>query len=237
MSQRWLKFLKTIGSPSSAAPWMRDDSSIGENPPSWEACQQYDLLFTLYGPLSTSPWAPYQCPTIFASIERLNLTPLRVELSPAFYAPRPEGAWEWLKSDTMVLLELGDTMVIEVGVTLMREANAQLVSTFDHWPRPRTGGRLIPIAVNSTGIINTMATLAPEAHAAYQRLTPESPPVWLCDRRRLGSPHVARAPGDFDNRYYIDDSILPGVNTFKKGGIRRVVYFSEDIRMEPNDDL
>lgn len=238
MSQRWLKFLEKFGAPTTdptdpVATDVDDPGWNGDNPAVYE---RYDVLFQLYGPLPDSPWVPYQCPTLFASIDRCHIRPKQHELSP-LYANRdshPADAWQWLGADTMVIVDLPGAKTIEAGV-LLANHNAQFVSTFDHWavpPRAMTTN----VAINATGLIDAMYTLGPRVYNIRQQLTPDAAPVWLCDSRRLGGP-ASPTPGTFDNRYYIDDSILPGIQTMKKGGIRRLVYFNEKIKQTSDPDL
>ncbi len=237
MSQRWLKFLEKFGSGvKSPDPPIDDATLLGTGPEiDPKMYEHYEVLFHLYGPLTGSPWVPYQCPTIFASIDKLNITPDTVELSPGYHEEHPPQAWQWLSPDTMVIVDLPDGAAIEVGVTLMKKG-AQFVSTFDHWPFSSTVRTATPV-IKTQNHIDTMRTLAPEVHALRQNLTPDVAPIWLCDSRRLGDDMPDPTPGTFDNRYYIDDSILPGVNTLQKGGIRRIVHLNEQLKDDPLPDL
>ena len=62
---------------------------------------------------------------------------------------------------------------------------------------------------------------AEQVSDARAALAADAPPMWMCDHDRVeGSP----VPGDFDNRYLIDDSILPGPLTLRSAGITRIVY-------------
>lgn len=235
MSQRWLKFLEKFGDQSAQSKPMLDASDLEGRSLSPDMYGRYQVLFHLYGPLPNSAWAPYQCPTLFASIDRCNIDPEKIGLSEAFRADPPDGAWQWLDNDTMVIADVEGGTSIELGVLLMRQG-AQLVSTFDHWaisPRMRTADT----AIEAEPIINTMFTLASEVHTRRQKLEADAPPVWMCDNRRLGDVIVDPTPGTFDNRYYIDDSILPGVDTLKKGGIRRIVLVTQELDDSPLPDL
>ncbi len=234
MSPRWLKLLEKFGSSTTPTigveeddlEWALDDESKHK---------RYDVLFHLYGPVGESPWVPYHCPTLFASIDRLSIDPSNAALSPGYEEEHPPGAWEWIDEQTMVIVDLPGATTIEVGVTLMKQM-AQLVCTFDHWPSS-TRNRSADTVVDADEIIDMMYTLAPEAAEVYPNLSPSAPPVWLCDSRRLGDDEPDPTPGTFDNRYYIDDSILPGIPTLNKAGIRRVVYFNERLDDDPLPDV
>jgi hypothetical protein len=186
--------------------------------------------------MAGSPWLPYHCPTLFASIDRLHILPKEVILSPAYHATRPPRSWQWIGPRTMVILDLPGSAVIEVAVVLMNEAGVQVISTFDHWPTC-TLTRTVDVAIDTAPIVNTMSTLGPTVHGIRGTLARDAPPVWMCDSRRLGPPGASPSPGTFDNRYYIDDSILPGLNTIKRAGIDHVVYFSPSLGDAPSPDL
>lgn len=237
MSQRWLDFLhKFGGSPRSTGAEAALESSFAAA----GRYERYDVLFHIYGPVAESPWVPYHCPTLFACIERQKIRPREIELAPAYFRPRPEGAFAWLGPDTSLIVDLPGAATIKMAAILMKYG-AQPICTFDHWdttwvPATSRGRSRKSAVIQSTEMINTMFTLAPEVHESRQKLTTDSPPAWICDSRRL-APGVRPSPGTFDNRYYIDDSILAGIPTLKKAGIRRVVYFSMNIADEVQPDL
>ncbi len=235
MSQRWLKFLKKFGTRGRAQPGLAEEDLLNSisNP---KMFGNYEVLFQLYGPLTGSPWVPYHCPTLFAAIDKLRIVP-KERLMSKFYERQfaPE-AWGWLGADTMVIVDLPGATTIEAGVILIKEA-AQPICTFDHWPFA-TGNRSAARVVDPEPIIDMMFTLAHEVLEARKTLTTHVAPVWLCDNRRLGGRGQIRPlPGTFDNRYFIDDSILAGPKTLRKGGIRKVVYFNERLEDDPLPDL
>lgn len=235
MSQRWLKFLEKFGTRGKSAQDFLEPEELDSSLTNPKMFGRYDVLFHLYGPLAGSPWVPYHCPTLFASLDRLSIAPQKIELAPGYHDPHPPGAWQWLGPKTMVLVDLPGAAAIEVGVTLMKHG-AQFVSTFDHWPFSRLN-RGARVAVKAQVVIQAMYTLAPEVHALRRGLTPDVAPVWLCDSRRLGRLGVEPTPGTFDNRYYIDDSILPGIKTLKGAGIRRLIYLNLKAGDAPQPDL
>ena len=237
MSQRWLKFLEKFGLLGETAQIPLEDEDLKEAITNPQMFERYDVLFHLYGPLPDSPWAPYHCPTLFASIDKLDIKPKTVEPSDGYKGPHPPTAWQWLSPDTMVIVDLPGSIAIEVGVTLMKmKGGAQFVSTFDHWAFARRNRTAQPV-IDNRKTINMMFTLAPEVHQVRQNIASDVAPIWLCDSRRLGDDVNEPTPGMFDNRYYIDDSILPGINTLKKGGIRRIVHVHTKLKDEPLPDL
>lgn len=236
MSQRWLKFLEKFGSRGKTENLdfsVNDLVGAGDDR---RFLGRGDVLFHLFGPHPQSPWVPYHCPTLFASIGRSAAQRQRkiVELSPGYHEEPPDGAWQWLTPDTMVIVDLPNGTAVEVAVTLMK-VGAQPVCTFDHWARStvRRGAR---VAVDSRHLMDVLFTLATDVHPLRKTMNAEMPPVWVCDSRRLGG-RLSPSPGTFDNRYFIDDSILPGIRTLKKAGISTVVYFGLRANIEPLPDL
>ena len=256
MSQLWLKFLERIGSPLRTRPALTDvhDPTLASQG-LWHEFSAYDVLFQLYGPPKNSPWYPYHCPTLFAAIDRLRMQPRLTELSPEVTAPQPEQAWQWLAEDTLVLLELNGGLSVQMGARLLIEAGAQLVSTFDHWPMANRERAINQtsylsmealawppqhvrgnVAIDSRDVMDSMVSMAPEVHRrTLAGIAATAPAVWMFDSRRLVASKPG--PGDFDNRYYIDDSILPSAPMLARHGIRKLVYFSHSPDSNPSSDL
>jgi hypothetical protein len=117
--------------------------------------------------------------------------------------------------ETWTILDLPGPRAVEAGAWLVSAAGCQPVCTFDNWPHPR--GLLRP--EETLAELLRWATTVAEAR---RRLQPSSPPVWICDSERLGGREGR--PREFDNRYYLDDSILPGPGLLGRSGIRRAVY-------------
>ena len=233
MSQRWLKFLEKFGARTKSTDSILEPSELERAVTSPKQFERYDVLFHLFGPMPDSPWVPYHCPTLFASIDKLNITPRKIELSSGYHEEHPPGSWQWVAPDTMVIVDIPDGAAVEVGVTLMKHG-AQPICTFDHWPFLYSVmmTRSARPVIQSRPVIDTMYTLAHEVFEIRKDLSPDAAPIWICDDRRLGDGLVEPAPGSFDNRYYIDDSILPGIRTLKEAHIRRVVH----LRLKEGDD-
>lgn len=256
MSQRWLKLLETLGSPLRLKPALKDalaDGQIGQG--LWHEFRHYDLLFQLYGPPQGSPFLPYHCPTLFAGIQRLNVQPRLTELSPEVTATRPDGAWQWLKPDTFVIMDLPGGLSVQMAAQMMIEAEAQLISAFDHWPTANPARSFnesvyvnmtaLPwppqqvrtdVAIDSRDVIDSMISLAPQVWRKTRAgIAPQAAAILMCDSRRTVT--TRPGPGDFDNRYYIDDSILPGEAMLRRLGVRQLVFFGQSEATEPSADL
>lgn len=237
MSQHWLRFLKKFGARGAHTEGVLEAGEVDDyvdNPRDYE---RYDVLFHLYGPLAESPWVPYHCPTLFASIDKCAIRPGSRRPSEAYQEAREEtGAWQWLDRGTMVIVDVPGATTIEVGALLMKEVGVQFVSTFDHWASAPDDAGATRV-IDARQIIDAMYSVAPDIHERRSELSPDAPPVWLCDSRRLGKGKTSPSPGEFDNRYYIDNSILPGIDSLRSGGIRRVVYLSEAMGSGPLGDL
>nr|WP_231384405.1 hypothetical protein [Thioalkalivibrio sp. ALE23] len=257
MSQRWLKLLERLASPlgagtedPDAAPPV-EGQTVSED---WRDYMHHERLYRLYGPHPEGPWRPYHCPTLFAGIDRLKLQPHEQQLHERIAAERPPGTWDWLRPDTLTVVDLPGGLSVQMAATLFAEGTCQLIATFDHWPRansepagmirrldaeptaapPHAGDPRI--MVDSREVVNAMVTMAPRVAARWARGVPaDAPPVWVCDARRLT--HAEPEAGDYDNRYFIDDSILPGPERLRSAGIARVVHVAADADATPEDDL
>jgi hypothetical protein len=156
-----------------------------------------------------------------ARVQRRRRPPLPAAARPG--APAPI----WLQQDTWTILDVPGPTAVEAAAWLVG-AGCQPVCTFDNWPHPR-------------GVLRSEATLAELLRWATtiadlrRRLRSGSPPLWICDSERLGN--APPRPRDFDNRYYLDDSILPGPEMLRRAGIRRMVYVTLEGRETPLPDL
>ncbi|TVR52843.1 MAG: hypothetical protein EA421_12880 [Gemmatimonadales bacterium] len=248
MSRLWSRLLEALGRIRlGAAP--RRAMSVGHpggtdalGGMDWRAYTRPEALFQVWGPLEGGPWEPFHCIPLFAALDRLprdRVGPTHPDDLPREWrdgrirvgtglgnraamilpdharpgAPPPS----WLQPGTWTILDLPGAAAVEAGAWLVTAAGCQPVCTFDHWPHPR--GVLRPERILAE-LLRWATTLA----AARGRLTRNAPPLWICDSQRLGN--RAGRPGDFDNRYFLDDSVLPGPRLLAGAGIERVVYLS-----------
>jgi hypothetical protein len=128
----------------------------------------------------------------------------------------------------LTILDLPGPASVAVAAWLVESLGCQPVCTFDNWPHPRG---LLRAEDTLAALLRWASTLADNRW----QLTPTSPPLWICDSERLGS--RTGKPGEFDNRYYLDDSVLPGVRMLSANGIRRVVYVTLSEPEIPTLDL
>lgn len=216
----------SVGDPS--APDARGGSE-------WEEYASPEALFRVWGPLEGSPWEPFHSVPLFAALDRVGRgkvgpTATRVvgDRMPHPRAHPGAPAPPWLSSDTWVIVDLPGVQAVTVGAWLVTSAGAQPVCSFDHWPHPK--GLLRPEHILAE-LLRWASTLA----AARGRITSDAPPVWICDSDRLGT--RPGLPGEFDNRYFLDDSSVPGPGVLRRAGIRRVVYISRGGGDVPVHDL
>ncbi len=236
MSPHWLKFLETFGNPKSNSEPSFSVQQMEAFVSSPAGRQRYDVLFQLYGPRHGSPWELYHCPTLFAAIDRQALTPKERPSLPLYEQDAPQDAFQWLSSDTMVIVDLPNGQCIEFAVRLIEEA-AQPICTFDHWPGGQMKiGRYLHVAIKAQQLIDTLFTLAPQVFKARKNHPPTVAPVWICDRRRLGLT-ASETPGTYFNHYYIDDSLLPDIHTLKQQHISRIVYVRQKAGQGVEHDL
>lgn len=189
-----------------------------------------EALHDLWAPPAGSPWAPFHAVTLFAAVERGLSAPFPtgVEAARALAAPlagtpldpdaagaaeAEDAAPDWLAEDTLVIVDLPGPVAVAAATGLVRRG-AQPVCTFDNWPHG--AGLLKPERV-----LAQLLHYAVVVEAAKATMTPTAPPVWVCDRDRLDGREPV--PTDFDNRYYLDDSLLPGTQYLRAHGVTRVV--------------
>jgi hypothetical protein len=244
MWQRWSRLLEALGRLRIPVITQTGDVVVGDATApdargghGWLAYTRAETLFQAWGPLEGSPWEPYHAVPLFAALDRLK--PRAVGPTPAREIdeerqgeparPRPHGrrftlpdharpgaaAPEWADAGTMVLVDLPGPVTVEAAAWLVTAAGLQPVCTFDHWPHRRG---VLP-AERVLAELLRWATTVVDARGTIRA---DAPPLWVCDSTRLGT--RAGRPGDFDNRYYLDDSILPPPGLLVRHGIRRVVY-------------
>jgi hypothetical protein len=198
----------------------------------WREYLKSHQLFDVWGPLPEGPWAPFHCVPLFAAIEHVpkqqlgpTKPPEQAEWGSEGAAPagaplpshvRPHGrSPAWASPSTWVMLELPGPASVEAAAWLVTSAGYQPVCTFDNWPHHRG-------VLKAERILGELLRWASTIAEVRGRLTDGSPPLWICDAERLGG--AAGRPGEFDNRYYLDDSILPGPALLRRQGISRLVY-------------
>jgi hypothetical protein len=170
-------------------------------------------LATAWGPREDGPWWPFHCLTLFASLDYLQ----RDGIGPMEKDPLPVARLRppaWLDAHTLLFVDLRGPESVAAGAALAAHG-CDLVCTFNNWP-------------HASGVIASQHTLAALLRYASwlreARVRPATPaPVaWLCDNERLGT--RKGLPGEFDNRYYIEESVLPGPAYLRERGIGRIVY-------------
>jgi hypothetical protein len=197
----------------------------------WKNYLTCERLYDVWGPRPEGPWLPFHCIPLFAALDSLKkdqigpppppeITP---DALPAAEASLPSHARpgapppEWLATDTLTFVDLPGPAAVVAGAWLVTAGACQPVCTFNNWPHTKGVLR----AEETLAELLRWATTIAEARP---RLSEESPPVWICDSGRLGG--QKGKPGEFDNRYFLDDTILPAPAFLRKQGISRVVYVS-----------
>lgn len=191
----------------------------------WKRFLSSRLLWNAWSPMPGSPWEPYHCVTLFAAIDELardckdcKIGPLPDSDLPDYLKPAA-GPPPWADRNTLVLLDLPGPRSVSVGYLLAATAGCQTVCTFDNWPH--YSGVLQPQRI----IGRMLYYAAAMAQLRREKLAPDAPPVWLCDADRLSGRKPP--PGGFDNRYLIEDRLLPGPQILRTAGIRRLIYVDE----------
>jgi hypothetical protein len=179
----------------------------------WRNHLQAQPLSAVWGPRPGSDWMPFHCITLFAAVDYLK----HDKIGPCLHDAWAVSAYvhpPWIDASTLLLVDLPGPASVALGAALGVNG-CDLVCTFNNWPHPN-------------GLIRPQDTLAAllryASWLAENRTFPAAPaPVaWLCDADRLG--RSKGKPGQFDNRYYIEDAILPGPGYLKDRGIDSVMY-------------
>jgi hypothetical protein len=198
---------------------LRSRLEVGKNVPDargtadWKKFLKGRDLARVWGPHPNSPWTPFHCLTLFAALDYLKLQivgPCEIDPWPVrAFQPQP-----WIDSSTLLIVDMAGPKSVAFGACLA-VSGCDIVCTFNNWPY-------------ANGVIKPEQTLAAllryaswldEKRTAFP--TP-GPVAWLCDYGRLGT--VKGTPGQFDNRYYIEDTIMPGAKFLKAQGISKIVY-------------
>jgi hypothetical protein len=212
----------------------------------WREYLEAERLYDVWGPHPASPWTAFHCVPLFAALDSLRHT----EIGPArlpepgdpkgWPAPPPTELRQlppparpgappppWLTRDTWTILDLPGPRSVEAAAWLVEAAGCQPVCTFDNWPHPKG-------VLKAEEVLAELLRWATTIAEARRSLDANAPPVWICDSQRLGA--RTPRPGDFDNRYYLDDSIMPGADLLRGAGIRRAIYVTA-VEKEPLLDL
>jgi hypothetical protein len=228
MWERWSRLLEGLGRlrlrfPGGKGVPIGDPSAPdAQGGDRWREFLRPEELFRVWGPLEGSPWEPYHSVPLFAALERA--APGQVGPSPVWEresrrrpatlrpgAPVPG----WVDRSTLTIVDLPGPRAVEAAAWLVTGAGVQPVCTFDHWPHPKG-------LLRADQVLAELLFWASTLDGARGRIQAGAPAVWICDSERLGT--RAGKPGEFDNRYFLDDSVLPGAGFLVRAGIRRVVY-------------
>ena len=215
-----LKPLECIG--NIRFPFTRQRTRLVVGPPDvpdalgtaeWKQFLNARALSQVWAPHPESPWTPFHCLTLFIAVDYLKPE----DVGPCERDPWPVGAFtmpEWVNSNTLLFVDLPGPKSVALGAALAM-AGCNLVCTFNNWPHP--GSVASPEA--TLAALLRYASLLREKRTAFP--TP-APVAWLCDADRLGM--EKGKPGQFDNRYYIEDGVIPGPNYLRDRNISRIIY-------------
>lgn len=187
----------------------------------WKTFLDTEALWQVWGPPPGSPWDPYHCVTLFAALDLMKRgTPLCIGPLPDSDLP------DWLKPSadlpswarqpgTMLMLDAPGPRAVSAAFHLVTKGGYQPVCTFDNWPN--SAGVLHPERILGT-LLYYAAALADQR----KQLASSALPLWICDHDRISL--IRPAPGRYDNRYIIEDRLLPGPRMLRAAGIHSLVY-------------
>jgi hypothetical protein len=224
MFNKLLQWIARIRIPLTLAFAPRAEVSVGDanlldaiGSTRWKEYRTAEKLFDVWSPLPATTWEAFHCATLFASLDKISQS----HIGPAPDEWFPEwlqgeiAAPIWLDEQTWLILDAPGWISVAIAAHLASLRVAQPVCTFDNWP-------------HKLGLVQPEKTLAaliryaPWLEHARVGWTSAMPPVWVCDNTRLGT--RTGIPREFDNRYFLDDSILPGPELLKTSGIEKIVY-------------
>ncbi len=196
----------------------------------WREFTTAESLFDVWAPVSGSTWEAYHCATLFAALDQIP--PRIVGAAPESWFPdwlRHElPVPKWLDVQTWLILDAPGYLSVAIAAQLAPHRVCQTVCTFDNWPH--FNGLVKPELV-----LAALIRYSTSMEIARRGWSVDLPPVWICDSLRLGN--KPGRPRDFDNRYFLDDSILPGPDLLKQHGIQRIVYGNSNLGSPPTADL
>ncbi|HUP47142.1 MAG TPA: hypothetical protein VM779_16670 [Thermoanaerobaculia bacterium] len=220
----------TVGNPS---------ASDAQGSLLWRRFTSGEALYDVWGPRADSPWAPFHCVPLFAALDRIDAASVGPPTPPVSNGKTPQvvipkhatpgaDAPLWIAADALTILDLPGTWSVQAAAWILSAYPCQPVCTFNNWPHRKA-------LLQPERILAELLHWATTVAEARRELARDAPPLWICDSERLGSRQGR--PGEFDNRYFLEDAILPGAALLKGAGLVRVVYVTLDPREAPVIDL
>ena len=218
------KILEAIGS-LRLPPWRKRDALRVGDPKlpdflgtaRWKAHLNPRVLSETWAPRANGPWRPFHVLTLFVALDYLGQS----EIGPAASDPLPVKdirAPEWLDTRTVLFVDLPGPQSVALGAALATQG-CDLVCTFNNWPHPSA---LLP----SHDVLAALLRYASWLHDERRYGAMPAPVAWLCDADRLG--REPGKPGQFDNRYYLEDTLMPGPVYLRQRGITRLVHLGSE---------
>ena len=241
MSPQFLKLLEFLGRLGVRFDAQNVDFTIGapdaldsRRDSDWRRYLSSRFLWGIWAPVPGSRWEPFHCVTLFAAVDELKKDSPRSTLAPVAPDGLPDFIMNaapvppWVANDTLVMVDLPGPQSVGVAAQLILEGGCQPVCTFDNWPH-KLG------VIRSERVLAALLYYAGAVYEKRSRLKPDAPPVWICDRERFTGSRPP--PGRFDNRYIIEDRLLPGPHLLRAAGIRKVVYVGPARSTRPAEDV
>lgn len=200
----------------------------------WHAFRHSQSLWQAWGPVPGSPWEPFHCVTLFAAVDELEKDSPKSFLGPVAVPNLPDSimnatvAPPWAEPGILAMIDLPGPESVAFGYHLAATAGFQPVCTFDNWPH-KLG------VLRSERVLGALLYYAVAMNALRTGLTPASSPVWICDRERFTGSKPE--PGRFDNRYIIEDRLLPGPHLLRAAGIHKIIYVGPGPVTYPAEDI
>ncbi|MFA5943851.1 MAG: hypothetical protein WC876_05220 [Candidatus Thermoplasmatota archaeon] len=179
----------------------------------WRRFTNARALHKAWSAPPASPWSGYAKPTLFAAVEvGTNVAPAGW---PALDRHKAASARVKLPEGAAVVLDLPGAWSVAMASWLARVAGLQPVVLANNWPHPRG---VVPMQ----GMLAALLHYAPWVVQDAEVRAASALPVFVLDRDRLGQRNPA--PGDFDNRYFLQETDLPSPAALRRAGVRNVIY-------------
>ena len=185
--------------------------------PRWRQYVHARVLASVWAPRAAGPWRPFHSLTLFAALDYLQ----RDQIGPAATDPLPVTgirAPDWLDTRTVLFVDLPGPQSVALGAALAAQG-CDLVCTFNNWPHPDA---LLPSHETLAALLRYASWLQDERRHG----TTPAPVAWLCDSTRLGMQEGK--PGQYDNRYYLEDTQMPGPAYLRQRGISHLVHLGAE---------
>lgn len=170
-----------------------------------------EALFDAWAPAS-SPWSMWAKPTLFS---RESMALARPQQAPSQTTPTTLWAPAHVR-DTAIIVDINGELSVQAGAQLALRG---------YRPVPLFNGCSgQAMLVDVRPVIDALARESATLRSAI--ITPDAPPAFLLDSRRLEKNSFVMA-GKFDNRWFVTPQDMPSAACLREAGIQRIIVFTK----------